>query len=137
MMPAAELAERAGAAGIEMQPNGTGHRGDCPACGGMGRFIVSEDLNGKTFFKCYGRCEGGDILRALGVTWQEFYGDEKDSTTKGFTVVERNFLSVSEAKRASDSASSVAWAWDGYVAHEASTLLAGRPRWASRRCCVG
>jgi predicted transcriptional regulator len=50
------------------------------------------------------------------------------SSPKGSGVEESFFLTVPEALRASDQASSVEWAWRGYIARATSTLVAGRPK---------
>ena len=70
------LLERLELAGMEMRHNGDRWRGNCPACGGEDRFVITlHNANGeeRPWFQCYGRCESIAILEALELTWADLY----------------------------------------------------------------
>jgi 5S rRNA maturation endonuclease (ribonuclease M5) len=50
----------------------------CPGHKGKGNTSLKIDIeNGKLLFKCFSGCKAIDILKAIGLDWQIFYGVEK------------------------------------------------------------
>jgi hypothetical protein len=74
------LLELAAGAGIQLRETGAERwRGDCASCGGSDRMVFgAEDLNGKPWVKCWGRCTRDDIARALGTTWDQVCPPDSD-----------------------------------------------------------
>ena len=69
-----ELVARLEEADVGLRRNGTGWRGNCPACGGSDRLVVGEDLNSRPYLKCWGRCERDDVLGAVNLSWRDLRG---------------------------------------------------------------
>lgn len=57
-----------------VQHSGRGYRACCPACGGRSRKLsVTEVDEGRLLVHCFGGCETGDVLGAMGLTIADLF----------------------------------------------------------------
>ena len=57
-----------------VQRNGRGYRAQCPACGGKSRKLsITEADNGAILVHCFGSCEAGAVVQAVGLTLADLF----------------------------------------------------------------